>query len=150
MRDELRIRLCKSSLLRDLVRLSAGLGILNVGVSVYSGDWRLIFAALGSALLWATLLQMNPVGVTLVCKSIREASGAWQCKAGDDSDFLPCQLQARGRFAGVVWLNCVFDSSASEVGTLHKTLLIFHDAMSDEQWRLFRRQLRLISHAVET
>lgn len=149
MPDDLRIRLCKSLLLADLVRLSAVLCIVNVGVSVHSADWRLLFAALGSALLWATLLQMDPDGVNLACKSIRHASGAWRFKARDDPEFLPCELQARGRLAGVVWLKCVFDSSAFEVGTPHKTLLIFYDAMSDEHWRLFRRQLRLLSHAAD-
>ncbi|WOJ93909.1 hypothetical protein R0135_01765 [Congregibacter variabilis] len=130
-----------------MVRASAVLCAVNVVASIYSSDWRLLFASLGLALLCTTLNQMNPCGVTLACESIRHASSQWHFKARGASEFLPCKLQSTGRLASVLWLHCVLQKPSTEAAAPAKTLLIFYDAMSEEQWRLFRRQIRLQLHA---
>jgi len=114
---------------------------------------------MGLALLWRRLVQMDPRGVTLACESIRDASAAWRCATPGLAGLVPCELHAYGSFAGALWLHCRFERYPTEAGQARrkpktsKNLLVFFDAMSDEQWRLLRRQLRLQparqSHAVD-
>ncbi|MFT4768864.1 MAG: hypothetical protein ACI8RN_002003 [Glaciecola sp.] len=145
MRDDLRIHLSKSSQLRGLIRTLCLLSGLSVFASCYSADFRLLLTAMGFAVLAHSLAQMDPFGITLAGSSIRHPRGEWLCTLHSHALVSHCELRAHGTLASVLWLDCSLEGSVPGDHGLAKSLLVFHDAMSDEQWRLLRRQLRLES-----
>ncbi|EED32712.1 hypothetical protein NOR53_1652 [gamma proteobacterium NOR5-3] len=130
-----------------LFRLSLLFLGLDLLVGIYTADFRLFIAAPGLALLCATLARLDPSGIILACQSIRQASAEWRYRSYNDENFLPCELQAHGKLASVLLLDCICQRRDLRGVRSRARLLIFPDAMSEEHWRLLRRQLRLQLHA---
>ncbi|MDP5054246.1 MAG: hypothetical protein NWP69_10680 [Congregibacter sp.] len=101
------------------------------------------------------------------------STGRWYCHMPGIAGLWPCEVSAQGKLSAVLWLNCTLNStdghnsdehSPDENGPdengpdengpeanhpdakgrrVHRSFLVFDDALSDEHWRLMRRQLRL-------
>lgn len=116
-------------------------------VSLYGSNFHLILSAIGLCLLSIAITRLDPEGVTLVCESLGQAAGSWRYSPAEISPLRPCTLLGHGKLASVLWIECRSEATPLESASCQR-MLVFPDAMSFEQWRLLRRELRLEAHAL--